>query len=364
MSEIKVSKLTNRAGTGAPDFSQGVKISGTASTLLAPTRTESATEPTSPSNGDTWYDTDNDTYDVYMNDEWKRFIGASAAAATWYGARGIVGGGWFQNTIQYFGITTASNGADFGDLTMSRGQSCAVSNGSRCVWMGGYNGTASQNVIDYVTSSTTGNATDFGDLTAASHGPAGNANGTYGLAVGGTNNVIDSITIATTGNATDFGDTVTSEKRNAAGFNDTTRGVQAGGYNGTANSTDISYITMATAGNATDFGDTTIAHRNKGGASNSTRGVYGTGTSGNGLEYVTIQTTGNATDFGDLITSAGINDCCGDNNLAVFHGFANNSWNLEVVTIDTTGNATDHGDLNSGAGLGFYHHNATSGAAS
>ena len=42
MSEIKVSKLTNRSGTGAPDFSQGIKISGTASTLLAPTRTEEA----------------------------------------------------------------------------------------------------------------------------------------------------------------------------------------------------------------------------------------------------------------------------------------------------------------------------------
>lgn len=78
MSEIKVSKLTNRAGTGAPDFSQGLKISGTASTLLAPTRTESATEPTSPSNGDTWYDTDNDTYDVYVNDEWKRVLGESS----------------------------------------------------------------------------------------------------------------------------------------------------------------------------------------------------------------------------------------------------------------------------------------------
>lgn len=84
MSEIKVSKLTNRAGTGAPDFSQGVKIEGTASTLLAPTRTESATEPTSPSNGDTWYDTDNDTYDVYIDDEWKRFIGESSEVTYTY----------------------------------------------------------------------------------------------------------------------------------------------------------------------------------------------------------------------------------------------------------------------------------------
>ena len=101
MSEIKVSKLTNRAGTGAPDFSQGVKISGTASTLLAPTRTESATEPTSPSNGDTWYDTDNDYYDIYINDEWKRYIGESTGSSYgWGGDKGYyLRGTDFANTI-------------------------------------------------------------------------------------------------------------------------------------------------------------------------------------------------------------------------------------------------------------------------
>lgn len=81
MSEIRVPKITNRAGTGKPDFSEGVKISGSDSGLLAPTRTESATEPANPSNGDTWYDTDNDTYDVYINGEWKRFIGAGGGSA-------------------------------------------------------------------------------------------------------------------------------------------------------------------------------------------------------------------------------------------------------------------------------------------
>lgn len=111
MSEIKVSRLTNRAGTGAPDFSQGVKISGTASTLLAPTRTESATEPTSPANGDTWYDTDNDTYDVYINDEWKRFLGEGG------------GGSWTVDlsnvTYDSVSFSVASQGAAWFGLAFS-----------------------------------------------------------------------------------------------------------------------------------------------------------------------------------------------------------------------------------------------------
>lgn len=76
MSELSVTKITDRVGTGKVNFSQGFKVAGTLDTTLAPTRTEGNTEPATPVNGDTWYDTDNDTYDVYINDEWKRFLGA------------------------------------------------------------------------------------------------------------------------------------------------------------------------------------------------------------------------------------------------------------------------------------------------
>ena len=82
MSELSVTKITDRVGTGKVNFSQGFKVAGTLDTTLAPTRTEGNTEPATPANGDTWYDTDNDTYDVYINDEWKRFLGASAASWT------------------------------------------------------------------------------------------------------------------------------------------------------------------------------------------------------------------------------------------------------------------------------------------
>lgn len=83
MSELSVTKITDRVGTGKVNFSQGFKVAGTLDTTLVPTRTEGNTEPATPANGDTWYDTDNDTYDVYINDEWKRFLGAAAGPVSW-----------------------------------------------------------------------------------------------------------------------------------------------------------------------------------------------------------------------------------------------------------------------------------------
>ena len=79
MSELQTTKITNRAGTGSPNFTNGVKISGTDSGLLAPTRTEGATQPDAEtsSNGDTFYDTANDTYDILIEDAWVRVIGAA-----------------------------------------------------------------------------------------------------------------------------------------------------------------------------------------------------------------------------------------------------------------------------------------------
>jgi sugar lactone lactonase YvrE len=83
MSELLTTKITDRAGTGSPNFSQGLKISGTDSGLLAPTRTEGATQPDAEtsSNGDTFYDTANDTYDILIGDAWVRVIGAGGAVS-------------------------------------------------------------------------------------------------------------------------------------------------------------------------------------------------------------------------------------------------------------------------------------------
>jgi len=83
MSDLEIKKITDRAGTGSPNFTNGVKVSGVDSGLLAPTRTEGETQPEAAANGDTFYDTANDTYDVYINDEWKRVIGEGGGAASW-----------------------------------------------------------------------------------------------------------------------------------------------------------------------------------------------------------------------------------------------------------------------------------------
>ena len=84
-------------------------------------------------------------------------------------------------------------------------------------------------------------------------------------------------------------------------MSDSTRGVQVGAAS--PSSDVIEYITMATFGNGTDFGNLTDA-RGCRGASDATRGVMAGGNDGsaqtNIIDYITIQTTGNATDFGDM----------------------------------------------------------------
>ncbi len=115
-------------------------------------------------------------------------------------------------TIEYVTIQSKGNSIEFGERTINHMyQGAAASNTTRGLLAGGYNtGTSNKNVIDYVTIATTANAIDFGDLTVARHGGAGLTNATRavfaGLWDGAATNVMDYVTIATTGNATDFGD--------------------------------------------------------------------------------------------------------------------------------------------------------------
>ena len=76
MSEIdRITKITDRAGSGAPNFTFGVNFAGADSGINPHTHTESASEPGSPNNGDTWWDSDNDIYKVYMDNAWKDWLG-------------------------------------------------------------------------------------------------------------------------------------------------------------------------------------------------------------------------------------------------------------------------------------------------
>lgn len=359
MSEVKgISTITNRAGTGAVDFSNGVNISGSDSGLSGFKHTEGATEPTSPSNGDTWWDTANEVYQIYVNDTWTTYIGASAAV--WYGDRGVIAGSGTY-TIQYIDITTTGNATDFGDLTLTRESGAAFSDGTYGVFAGGYAAFTDYDTIDYVTISTLGNAADFGDLTVGRDDVGGLSNSTRGVVAGGRNtsntttNIIDYVTIATTGNATDFGDLIGNKKQLDGGASDGTYGVFG---SGNIINESLDYITIDTTGNATlfgydnaitDFGNTRAESTT---TSDTTRGLIGGGgqTICNDITYFTIATTGNTTDFGDLTRTHKRLTSVSNATYAIFcGGYDTNSPNnyntMDYVTIQTTGNASDFGDL-------------------
>ena len=359
MSEIKLSKLKDRAGTGAVNFTHGFKIDGTDSGLIGVTHTESSTEPSSPSNGDTWWDPDNSRYQVYIDSEWKTFIG-TAPATIWYGDRALATGGseGTDDRIEYWNMTTAGNAADFGDRSATTGTrfvAAATGENSRAFFSGGDLSGTKTDRIEYVTTTTLGNGTDFGDLTVARSDGTGLSDGTYGVIAGGRaasnarSNVIDYITVATTGNAQDFGDLLAAGS-NAGSWSDATRGVIGGKYIGSSTNV-IEYITIASASNSTDFGDLSVTRLVYDGSGDTTRVLWGGGyisssaTNSNVIDYVTIQTTGNATDFGDLTVSKRSLAMAGNGTVVHFAGGYPDTNVIEQVTAQTTGNASDFGDL-------------------
>jgi len=371
MSEIdRITEIKDRAGTGAPNFTFGVNFAGSDSGISPHTHTEGANEPSSPSNGDTWWDSGNDIYKVYMDSAWKDWLGTTAAAFTWGGDRGIFAGGYsggFKNEIDYVNITSAGNASDFGDLTVARNGVAATASTTRNVFLSGWTGSVYSNVMDYITTASTGNATDFGDYTVPLSSPASGAaayghargvtsDGTTGLFQGGFNgsarvNDIHKITIANTGNSSDFGDLTVARMR-GGGACDATRGLCSSG-SGSGNSNVIDYTTIGTAGNATDFGDGTIVRTELMGAADATRSLFAGG-HGDGsaservtIDYVTTQTTGNATDFGDLTGQRFDGSANSNGTKALIVGYHNNAASniIEQVTIQTAANATDFGDL-------------------
>ena len=362
MSEFDLEEITDRAGTGAPNFTHGFNINGSDSGLTPPTHTVGTTEPSNPSNGDTWWNTDNDSYHVYIDGGWKAWLGDTYALFSWGGDRGVVfGTSSSYNDIMYFDITgSGGNSANFGDMSLERSTGSAGSSGSRVLMGGGYGGSANaarSDVIDYITPSSTGNATDFGNLTAGRNALRATSNGTRCVFAGGyTNNqgvghamwttAMDYVTIATTGNAASFGNmTALGYDLGGTGAGDASRGLFMGGIQ--PNNTEIDYITFDTTGNASDFGDLIDAANNRSSnCSDATRSISFGGASGHnpsykGIEYVTTQTLGNGTAFGDLAQAHGSNGCSSNGTIAI----AQTGIHMEKVTIQTTGNATDFGDL-------------------
>ena len=218
------------------------------------------------------------------------------------------------------------------------------------------------NIMNFITISTAGNAEDFGDMTTGHQSRAAFASATRGLFAGGytpsgESSKIDYVIISSKGGANDFGDTVIT-RQNPMGSSDATRGIYGGSrYSTTAvnNSSLIEFVTMASTGSGSNFGNLITGRGAMGTCSSPTRGIFaGGGTSSpvvvsNSIEYVTIQTLGDSQDFGDLSGAAldpygGVSSTTRGLLSGIFPAVPATNI-IEFITIATLGNATDFGDL-------------------
>ena len=232
----------------------------------------------------------------------------------------------------------------------------AVSASSARGLFGGGNTPTKVNTIEYITISTTGNGTDFGDLTNTPAQSGGAASNTRGIVAGGYDgsartNVINYLTVATTGNAQNFGDLIYGRSGLGA-LSNTTRAVFSGGY-GSAVVNTMDYVTISSTGDAQDFGDLLNTNNEMTGCASPTRGIFGSGdvpgdgTLTNTLQYITIATSGNTQDFGDLTIAADYSTGFSNSTRGIFYiGYTPNPASniINFITISSTGNAVDFGD--------------------
>ena len=281
------------------------------------------------------------------------------------GSRGILAGGFSPSevkTIDFFNLQSTGNALAFGDLTDTFGYLSGYASHTRAVFSCNYNDPAALNTLEFITIATQGNSTDFGDRTVTAYENGALSNETRGLVGGGydgsgsgtPNNTetIDFNTIASLGNSTDFGD-LTLGRRGLCGLASPTRGVFAAGYQQPDTSTKtnvIDFVTIASTGNASNFGDLVSQRWGVSPASSATRGIFAGGASpseSDSMEFITIASTGDTTDFGDLTQNSGRGSGTSDSIRGVFKiGYTPSTGQntLEFVTIATTGNAQDFGD--------------------
>ena len=276
-------------------------------------------------------------------------------ANTWSrGDRGLFLGGGAptgNNVIDFINISSVGNATDFGDL-VNAGVGVVASNSIRASRLNNSNDS-----IDYITMSTSGNAADFGDRLTVVYDTSA-ANDIRGLYAGGyavpnftpgwNNPTIEFLTFATLGNCTDFGDLTQGRSNQTSGANPT-RGIFAGGYNGSPGATDVTdYVTIASAGNALDFGDLVGTSWAALPANSDIRLFCAGGQPGsNVISYFTFSTLGNSVDWGDLSVK-GAQGSGSSNNVRGIFGMGEaaspltaNSNVLEFVSLVSAGNSAD-----------------------
>ena len=359
MSEIKVDKINNLAGTGAANFTYGIKVGGVAQSIGAGTFTNSDTEPTSPSDGDVWYQPTLMYLDYRAGGEWKRVVGSGTANPTpYFGDRMLVGGGnlvnspYKTNAIRYIDITGSGGSTSFGSLTANRTSPSGAAGGTRGLFIGGVENTY-VNKIEYVTTTGPGNAQSFGSLVGSYSNPATASNGITAItAMGSNQSSIEKITIATTGNASSWSSSLTNGRNGGPGASDGTKGFFIGGYLGSTSNV-IDYVTIATDANATDWGDLITARNGTGGnaaCGTSTRILVGGGYNSSSqnissIEYWSPVNAGNAYSFGNLTQVVGwTTSACNETKAVWATGYNGSRTTLQnIVTIDTAANATTFG---------------------
>jgi hypothetical protein len=377
MSEIKVDKINNLAGTGAANFTYGIKVGGVAQSIGSGTFTSSDTEPTSPSDGDVWYQPTLMYLDYRAGGEWKRVVGSGTSnPIPYFGDRMLTAGGntsnspYKTNAIRYIDITGSGGSTSFGSLSANRSEPSGVSGGGRGLFASGIESNFT-NAIEYVTISTTGNGSSFGTLLSSTSNLASASNGTTAIFSMGNNSHsgIEKVTIATTGNATSWSGSLTASRNSGSAASDGTKGFFIGGY--TNNPTDtIDYVTIATEANAADWGDLITARNGMGpqaACGNNSRilvgGGYTSSLETSSIEYFSPATAGNAYSFGNLTTVARLFCSACNDTKAVWAGGWNGSVRLNmqnIVTIDTAANASTFGSF----AFGVSHNAGLSGAAS
>jgi len=279
------------------------------------------------------------------------------------GTRGLICGGRNngsgRNNIQFANISSTGNFSDFGDLTgTKRVPMCFASR-----VLGHINGDVSSGSTNVVTIASTGDATDKGiDMSGNRYNGAAIADSTRGIVAGGNNgsgnvNIIEYITMTSTQDFVDFGDLTSVSNQSCGGCSSPVRGIIMGGHDGTNRVNIIDYITISTLGNSADFGDLLSSKTpNQAVMSNAVRGLaFGGSAPGpvagnaNTIEFITIATLGNSIDFGDSTANGGDRAGCSSPTRAICNLGANASDSaVDYIQIMTTGNARDFGDLHTG----------------
>jgi len=307
------------------------------------------------------FNTDLNTMEFYNGNEWRQFTYISDIQNS-PSSRGIcmLMGGDNPSRVDfahYVNIMTQGNSINFGDLHIAISQSGGGGNAIRAMCFGGSLDSGNSDTIQYTTLGSQGKFNDFGDLSSARQTVAVvstsvQATATAGATSGDTvQNILEFVNIMTLGDTIDLGDLQTSRRANGA-LGSPVRGVVVAGCTPTIFG-NIEFFAPQSRGNATNWGEMDRT-RNLFAFSNSTRGIIAGGTDGsrlNLIEYLTIASAGtNVSDFGDL---TGTKDGGGANGHSsnqvrglITGGYDGSSIinNIDFINIATTGNALDFGE--------------------